>query len=90
MNIQVTFLCGHGVSVDEHEADSPVCLTCGERRIQRVSARPPRFRGACQGPNAIEDTEAARPRAVSLASKPLKLKDFSHGESAGYVVRARG
>lgn len=75
MSIQILFACGHQTSVDEHEADQPICLTCGERRIQRVHARPPRFRGACRGPLAIEDPEAARPQAVQLASVPLKLKD---------------
>lgn len=47
--IEVTLACGHTMKVSGE--DAPVCH-CGERRVQRVKARAPKFRGVCQGPHA--------------------------------------
>ena len=86
MSIQLLFACGHQTAVDEHDDVQPICLTCGDHRIQRVQARPPRFRGACRGPHAVEDHEAARPHAVKLATQPLRLKDVRDAQSTRNVV----
>ena len=42
--IRVTFACGHHVTIAATQADAPVCPTCGERRVQRVTAPSPRIR----------------------------------------------
>lgn len=47
--IRVTFACGHVVTVSESAETPPQC-DCGERRVSRVKAPPPRFRGACETP----------------------------------------
>ena len=51
MSIRVRFLCGHEGTVKETDDAVPVC-PCGETRIARTFARPPRFTGACSGPYA--------------------------------------
>lgn len=47
----VRFACGHQGDVDpDAEATDVQCRTCGEHRIARVTAPPPRVRGACSSP----------------------------------------
>lgn len=48
--ITVRFACGHEQSVPDSTEATPQCQTCGEHRIQRTTAPPPRFRGMCAGP----------------------------------------
>lgn len=43
----LTFACGHKQAFDE--GGRPVCA-CGETRIARTDAPPPRFTGACASP----------------------------------------
>lgn len=70
--ITVRFACGHDGAVSESATTTPVC-GCGESRVTRVRARPPRFTGACSGPYA--ETKALDPAVVNLTSAgSLKLK----------------
>lgn len=46
----VTFRCGHTARFERDVTDAPVCAECGERRISRVQAPPPRITGAARGP----------------------------------------
>lgn len=46
--VTVRFACGHQHDVDS--ATAPQCKTCGETRVQRVTAPKPVFRGSCSGP----------------------------------------
>lgn len=70
--ITIRFACGHQAQVEETKSDPPVC-GCGERRVQAVAARAVRFTGACTGPYA--ETRLMEPLAVSLAERPLVLKE---------------
>ena len=49
MSIPVTFACGHRQDWQDG-TDPPVCARCGERRVARVQAPAPVFRGACASP----------------------------------------
>lgn len=60
--ITVTFSCGHRLQQDRVEI--PICPACGERRVARVKAPPPRFRGVVVGPCA---------EYVDLPAKPVKV-----------------
>jgi len=51
----VTFACGHTATVES--TDTPVCH-CGERRVSRVDAPPPRFHGVATGPYCDTKKEA--------------------------------
>lgn len=43
--IRVRFACGHILSLgSESDVVSVECAVCGERRVQTVTAPPPRFR----------------------------------------------
>jgi hypothetical protein len=57
MQIKVTLACGCQVKVDDAaDADSqPVCDQHKERRVVRVTAPAPRFKGAAHGPLADYD-----------------------------------
>lgn len=46
----VTFACGHKAEIPETASLPPQC-GCGEKRVQAVKARAPRFVGACSGPH---------------------------------------
>jgi predicted RNA-binding Zn-ribbon protein involved in translation (DUF1610 family) len=48
--IRVTFACGHVLADVDASQDAPVCPECGERRIVRVNAPQPKFRGVATGP----------------------------------------
>ena len=72
MSITVRFVCGHASAVGVNATSDPVCPTCGETRIARTSAPPPRFTGACAGPYAV--TSKVDPASVRLAP-PLRLKE---------------
>lgn len=50
--ITVRFGCGHEGHVSETASSVPVCEQCGDKRVSRTKARPPRFVGACSGPYA--------------------------------------
>lgn len=50
MAIRVRFVCGHALELTTG-IEIPVCH-CGERRVARTSAPPPRFRGMAIGPYA--------------------------------------
>lgn len=67
----IHFACGHGVEIGDNPSIAPVCA-CGERRIQAVKARPPRFVGACSGPYA--EFQNLAPAVVNLApGGPLSI-----------------
>lgn len=67
MSILATMACGHRVRIVEGIA-VPSCPKCGEARVARVSAPPPKFRGVVLGPCATyEDLPAKR---VSLKENP--------------------
>jgi hypothetical protein len=69
----ITFACGH-TQIREVSVDTPPLCGCGERRVARVVAPAPRFRGACLGPHAVQ--EALAGVAVSAApGGPLSLKE---------------
>lgn len=51
----VKFACGHHQDVPESIDQAPVCATCGERRVSRVDAPKPRFRGIATGPCAVKE-----------------------------------
>ena len=70
----IRFACGHAVVIDDAVSHAPVCL-CGETRVSRVIARPPTFRGVCQGPHA--QTEALG--AVTVNAAPAGALDRQHG-----------
>ena len=73
MSITVRFTCGHAASLGLTQTVDPVCPTCGESRVARTSAPPPRFRGACSGPYA--QSVVLDPAVVNVAPKgPLQLK----------------
>lgn len=75
MSIRVTFACGHEAVVGSNADAAPSCVLCGEHRVARVTAPPPRFSGACRGPYAV--TTAAQPGVVNVASAgPLVLKEL--------------
>jgi hypothetical protein len=61
--------CGCVVKTDDKGADSPLCATHNERRVQHVKARAPRFRGVCTGPVA---------RYESLQGIPVSMPQGSH------------
>jgi predicted RNA-binding Zn-ribbon protein involved in translation (DUF1610 family) len=74
MSITVRFTCGHGTTVGEQVTTAPTCPTCGETRIARTLARPPRFTGACSGPYC--ESKAVEPAIVDLTQAgSLKLKE---------------
>jgi ribosomal protein L37AE/L43A len=62
--INVRFACGHGFKIDANVQTPPVCPTCGERRVSRVTAPAPTFRGFCSGPSAETAALAAIPVAI--------------------------
>lgn len=49
--MRVRFACGHVTEISDGTSARPVCR-CGELRITRTFASPPRFRGYCSGPYA--------------------------------------
>jgi hypothetical protein len=51
MAFHVRFACGHGLRM-ETGIEVPECPQCGETRVARVSAPPPKFRGTVLGPCA--------------------------------------
>ena len=70
--ITVSFPCPHAsVEWDEGTGGTPQCPICGERRVSRVQAPAPRFRG-CRGPSADGERLTAIP--VTLGP-PLRLKE---------------
>ena len=72
--VTVTFACGHRAQVGTNVDTQPCCPECGERTVQRVKARAPRFVGVATGPYA--ETKALDAIAVNLAPKgPLKIKE---------------
>ncbi len=44
----VTFVCGHTQPIGS--TDVALCAVCGEHRVTRVTAPPPKFRGVATGP----------------------------------------
>lgn len=73
MSITVRFACGHEQTLGDGGEHVPVCI-CGERRVQRTTAPAPRFRGACQGPQAIYESVSGVVIATA-PSGPLALKE---------------
>lgn len=71
--MKIRFACGHEQAVSETAEAAPLCYECGESRVTRVQARPPRFTGACSGPYAV--TQAVEPGIVNLAPSGPLLKD---------------
>lgn len=78
--ITVTFTCWHERQVPVTMTGALSCVQCGETRVARVKAPPPRFTGHVRGPSAI--TKDLGPVTVNLAepnAPPLKLQP--QGES---------
>lgn len=70
----VHFECGHHTPLSPSMTEAPVC-GCGERRIARVDAPAPSFRGTCTGPSAT--TVDLPPLVVNLClndAQPLPLR----------------
>lgn len=65
--ITLVMACGHALSVNENGAESPICA-CGERRVAKVIARAPTFRGVCQGPHATYEALGGIPVKVGHES----------------------
>lgn len=65
MKMSVRFACGHATTMWAANPSEPICPECGETRVTRIGAPPPRFRGACAGPYAV--TEAVDAVPVNLA-----------------------
>jgi predicted RNA-binding Zn-ribbon protein involved in translation (DUF1610 family) len=63
--ITLSMACGHVVQIGDNDGPSP-CPTCGERRVQAVKARAPKFRGVCQGPHAKYESLSATPVTVGV------------------------
>lgn len=59
--ILVRFACGHQASVLPTVEEPPVCAECGERRVSRTTAPPPRFHGTVTGPSATTEALDAIP-----------------------------
>lgn len=79
MSIRIRFACGHEGLIKGDPTSAPIC-PCGETRIARTFARPPRFSGACSGPYAI--TSAVEPGTVNVAPQgalKLKAQESEHG-----------
>lgn len=53
MTIRVTFICGH--TQDWRESETPICRTCGDTRIGRTTAPPPRITGTCEAPYKVKE-----------------------------------
>lgn len=70
-SITVTYACGHTQSIGANSDTPPIC-ECGERRVSRVSAPAPRFRGICQGPSASMVALEAVPVNAAPAGALLK------------------
>ena len=68
--IKVTMACGHTIPWEDGTA-APVCDACQERRVGRVQAGAPRFRGRCEGPSATTD---------DLEALPISMPGADHGE----------
>lgn len=51
--ITIVFACGHRLDWAD-EKTQPVCPECGDRRVSRVTAPPPRFRGVGSSPLSQE------------------------------------
>lgn len=69
--ITVTYACGHTANVSAKGDVPPIC-ECGERRVSRVKAPAPRFRGVCQGPSAVTVDLPAMPVSVAPGGALLK------------------
>jgi hypothetical protein len=69
--MRVTFACGHDADVPDAVSVAPMC-GCGEKRVQSVKARAPKFTGSCTGPYA--QAKALEPIRVSLA-RPLTITE---------------
>lgn len=49
--VRIEWRCGHSVEVARAEMpSSPICQTCGERVVTRVTGATPKFTGSCTGP----------------------------------------
>lgn len=71
--MRVSFACGHTTEIGDNPSAAPTCA-CGERQISRVTARAPRFIGACSGP--YSEFKNLEPVTVNLApGGPLSLKE---------------
>jgi hypothetical protein len=62
--IRLRFACGHSLNLEATDNQPPNCPTCGEKRVQRTFAPPPRFTGFCSGPNT--QMKALEPFAAPL------------------------
>ena len=63
--ITLSMACGHSYEMGETES-IPVCPLCGERRVQRVKTRAPRFRGVVLGPCAQFENLPGIPVSVGV------------------------
>lgn len=64
--MQLTFECGHVLTVGHSVQQQPVCV-CGETRITRVKAPPPSIRGVCSGP--LVTPQQLEPAIVNLCAE---------------------
>jgi hypothetical protein len=61
----VTLACGCVLKLSDTDGP-PVCPTHQERRVSRVVARAPKFRGVCQGPHAVYESLPGMPVTVGV------------------------
>ena len=66
--IRLHFACGHEQDLLS-QTQRPTCIQCGETRISRTIAPPPRFTGLCTGPTATFNP------AIPAYAAPLKGGD---------------
>lgn len=64
--ITLSMACGHTLTVPHDIDAAPMCPTCGERRVQHVTARAPRFRGVAQGPHVTYESLPAIPVTIGV------------------------
>lgn len=63
--LKLRMACGHALEISETET-SVICPECGERRVQSVQARAPKFRGVVQGPYTTYVSLPAMPVLVGV------------------------
>ena len=61
----IHFACGHALTIGDNQQTAPLCVICGESRIQSVQARAPRFVGVASGP--LCEFKHLDPATVNLA-----------------------
>jgi len=71
--IQLSMACGHTVKIGDAETMA-ICV-CGERRVQAVKVRAPKFRGVCLGPHATFESLTGIPVSVGVSDAERSAGD---------------